>query len=92
VVGWILLALCVALVNNGSGLAALYVLLVCVAWVLFLVYAIRPVFFWILRRNGSLENGPSQSMVGLTLLIVLTSSWFTGVIGVHPIFGGMFQL
>ncbi|PQE09697.1 K(+) H(+) antiporter 1 protein [Rutstroemia sp. NJR-2017a BBW] len=87
VVGWILLALCVALVNNGSGLAALYVLLVCVAWTLFLIYAVRPAFLWILRRNGSLENGPSQSMVGLTILIVLTSSWFTGVIGVHPIFG-----
>lgn len=29
-------------------------------------------------------------MVALTLLIVLTSAWFTGIIGVHPIFGGMY--
>ncbi|KAG4031517.1 hypothetical protein MFRU_009g02880 [Monilinia fructicola] len=87
VTGWILLALCVALVNNGSGLAALWVLLVCVGWCLFLVYAVRPAFRYILRRNGSLENGPSQSMVALTILLVLTSSWFTGVIGVHAIFG-----
>jgi len=50
VVGWILLALCVALVNAGSGLTALYVLLTCVAFALFLTFAVRPVFLWILRR------------------------------------------
>jgi Kef-type K+ transport system membrane component KefB len=88
VTGWILLALCVALVNNGSGIVALYVLLTCVAWILFLVFAVRPSFIWLLRRNGALQNGPSQSMIALTLLMVLTSAWFTGIIGIHPIFGG----
>ncbi|KAI5817503.1 Sodium/hydrogen exchanger family-domain-containing protein [Pyronema omphalodes] len=88
VVGWILLALTVALVNAGTGLTALYVLLVCIAYVLFLIYAVRPAFLWILRRDGSLENGPSQSMVGLTLLMVLASAFFTNIIGVHAIFGG----
>ncbi|PMD48275.1 hypothetical protein L207DRAFT_521672 [Hyaloscypha variabilis F] len=87
VVGWILLALCVALVNNGSGITALYVLLVCIGWTLFLVFAVRPGFMWLLQRTGSIQNGPSQAMVALTLLLVLTSSWFTGIIGVHPIFG-----
>ena len=88
VVGWILLALCVALVNNGSGITALYVLLVAIGWILFLVYAVRPGLLWLLRRTGSIQNGPTQGMVALTLLLVLTSSWFTGIIGVHPIFGG----
>ncbi|OCL11071.1 K(+)/H(+) antiporter 1 [Glonium stellatum] len=87
VVGWILLALCVALVNAGTGLTALYVLLTCVAYVLFLVYIVRPAFMWVLRRTRSLQDGPSQSIVALTLLIALASSFFTGVIGVHPIFG-----
>lgn len=77
VVGWILLALCVALVNNSSGLTALWVLLVAVGWVLFLVYAVRPAFHWVLRRTGSLQNGPTQGVVALTLLLVLTSAWFT---------------
>jgi Kef-type K+ transport system membrane component KefB len=88
VVGWILLALTVALVNAGTGLTALYVLLICVGYVLFLIYLVRPAFLWILRRDGSLENGPSQSMVGLTLLMVLASAFFTNIIGVHAIFGG----
>jgi Kef-type K+ transport system membrane component KefB len=88
VTGWILLALCVALVNQASGITALYVLLCAVGWILFLVYAIRPCFLWCLRKTGSIQNGPTQGMVALTLLLTLTSAWFTGIIGVHPIFGG----
>jgi hypothetical protein len=87
VVGWILLALCVALVNSGTGLTALYVLLTAVGYCLFLAYAIRPAFMWILKRSGSLQNGPSQSIVALTLLLVLASSFFTSAIGIHAIFG-----
>ncbi|KAI1272051.1 K+/H+ antiporter 1 [Xylaria sp. FL0933] len=87
VVGWILLALSVALVNNANGLTALYVLLVAVGWLLFLIFAVRPVFFWALRRTGSIQNGPTQGMIAVTLLLVLTSAWFTSIIGVHAIFG-----
>lgn len=87
VVGWILLALCVSLVNAGSGITALYIFLTAVAYVLFLVYAIRPAFIWILRWDGSIQNGPSQAMVGLTVLLVFASSFFTGIVGIHPIFG-----
>ncbi|KAG8671915.1 hypothetical protein FPOAC2_05275 [Fusarium poae] len=87
VVGWVLLALSVALVNNANGLTALYVFLTAVAWVLFLVYAVRPVFLWVLRRTDSIQNGPSQGITTLTLLLVLASSWFTAAIGVHAIFG-----
>jgi Kef-type K+ transport system membrane component KefB len=67
------------------------VLLTCIAWILFLVFAVRPVFLWLLRRSGSIQNGPTQGMMTLTILLVLTSSWFTGVIGVHPIFGGKLE-
>lgn len=87
IVGWILLALCVALVNSGSGLTALWVLLTALGYTLFLVFAIKPAFMWILRRNRSLENGPSQGIIALTLMMALTSAFFTGVIGIHPIFG-----
>lgn len=87
VVGWILLALCVALVNAGSGLTALWVLLCTVGFSLFLAFAVRPVFLWVLRRTRALQDGPSQGVVALTLLIALASAFFTGVIGVHPIFG-----
>jgi Kef-type K+ transport system membrane component KefB len=87
VIGWILLALCVAIVNSGAGITALWILLVAVGYALLLVFAIRPAFLWILRRTGSLQNGPTQSVVALTVLMVLASAFFTGVIGIHPIFG-----
>ncbi|EAA31097.1 hypothetical protein GE21DRAFT_8631 [Neurospora crassa] len=87
VTGWILLALCVALVNNNSGLAALWALLCCIGWILFLVFAVRPPFMWWVRRTGSLQNGPMQGVVALTLLLVLFSAFFTNIIGIHAIFG-----
>ncbi|KAK0617411.1 Sodium/hydrogen exchanger family-domain-containing protein [Immersiella caudata] len=87
VTGWVLLALCVTLVNNDSGLAALWALLSCIGWTLLLIFVVRPPFIWILRRTGSLQNGPTQGMVALTLLMVLASAFFTGIIGIHPIFG-----
>ncbi|KAI5241199.1 hypothetical protein E4T43_05623 [Aureobasidium subglaciale] len=87
VTGWVLLALCVALVNSGSGISALYVLLTALAYTLFLFFAVKPAFTWVLRRTRTFENGPSQGIIVLTLLIALASSFFTGVIGIHPIFG-----
>jgi len=87
VVGWILLALCVALVNSGAGLTALYIFLVSIAYVLFVAFAVRPAFMWMLRKTGSLANGPTQGVVAVTVLLVLTSAFITGVIGIHPIFG-----
>ncbi len=87
VVGWILLALCVALVNSGAGLTALYILLVAIGYIVFLVFLVRPLMMWFLRRTGSLANGPTQTVVALTILLVLASAFFTGIIGIHPIFG-----
>lgn len=88
VVGWVLLALTVALVNAGSGLSALYVLLVCIGWVLLHVFVFRRILRWVVRKTGSDSNGPTQPVVAFVLLLVLMSAFFTGIIGVHPIFGG----
>ncbi|KAH8118650.1 Sodium/hydrogen exchanger family-domain-containing protein [Phellopilus nigrolimitatus] len=89
VVGWILLALTVALVNASSGLTALWVLLTGVAYVLFLLFPVKWAFRWLARRTGSLEGGqPSTLMMTVTLLLVLVSAFFTDIIGIHAIFGG----
>lgn len=87
VLGWVLLALCVTLVNAGNGITALYVLLVAAGYALFLSFALRPTFMWILRKTGSLENGPSQGVVALTVFMVLLSAFFTDIIGAHSVFG-----
>lgn len=87
VVGWVLLALCVTLVNAGNGITALYVFLTAIGFALFLAFAVRPAFMWVLRRTHSLENGPTQGVVALTLFIVLASAFFTNIIGAHAVFG-----
>lgn len=88
VVGWVLLALTVALVNASSGLTALWVLLSCVAYTLFLLYPVRWAYIWLSKRSGSLEQGtPTPLMMTVTLVIVFVSAFFTDIIGVHPIFG-----
>lgn len=54
---------------------------------LFLTYLVRPALIWLLRRTGSLQNGPSQGIISLIVLVTLAAAFFTGIIGVHPIFG-----
>lgn len=87
VVGWVLLALCVTLVNAGNGITSLYVFLTAIAFALFLAYAVRPCFMYVLRTTHSLENGPTQGVVALTVLILFASAFFTSVIGAHSVFG-----
>jgi len=67
-VGWTLLALSIALVNAGSGLMALYVLLTCVGWTIFLLFPVKYALRWLAKQTGSskfflspmpLENFPS---------------------------------
>ncbi|KAG9051034.1 K(+)/H(+) antiporter [Tulasnella sp. UAMH 9824] len=89
VVGWILLALTVALVNASSGLTALWVLLTCVGFILFLLYPVKWVYRALARYSGSLDRGePTTMMMTVTLILVFASAFFTDIIGVHAIFGG----
>ncbi|GAA5851258.1 hypothetical protein JCM9279_007501 [Rhodotorula babjevae] len=88
VVGWVLLALAIALVNSTSGLIVLYVILTSVGWTLALWFLGRPLLKFIGRKTRSFgEHGPSQSMTAFVLFLVLTSAWITDRIGVHAIFG-----
>ncbi|KAI0252193.1 Sodium/hydrogen exchanger family-domain-containing protein [Lactifluus subvellereus] len=87
IIGWTLLALSVALVNAGSGLTALWILLVCVGWTLFLLLLVSRMLFWVARNTGSIENGPTMFFMTITILILFGSAFFTDVIGVHAIFG-----
>ena len=88
IVGWILLALAVALANASSGLVALYVLLAGVGYVIVMLFPIKWAVHWLARKTGSLEGGqPSTLMMTVTFLLVLCSAFFTDVIGIHAIFG-----
>ncbi|KAI0321178.1 cation/H+ exchanger [Amylostereum chailletii] len=89
VVGWVLLALAVALVNASSGLTALYVLLTGVGYIFFLLFPVKWLYVWTARRYGGLDRGePTSMMMTITFVMVLFSAFFTDIIGIHAIFGG----
>ena len=87
IVGWVLLALSVALVNAGSGLRALWILLTCIGWTLFLLLPVKRVVLWVAVQTGSITNGPSKSFMTFVILLMFGSAFFTDIIGVHAIFG-----
>ncbi|PFH49513.1 hypothetical protein AMATHDRAFT_194834 [Amanita thiersii Skay4041] len=87
IVGWTLLALSVALVNAGSGLTALYILLVCVGWTLVILFPAKWILRYIARLTGSIENGPSVLYMTIVVIFMFGSAFFTDIIGVHAIFG-----
>lgn len=87
IVGWTLLALSVALVNGGAGTTAVYILLTCVGWALFLLFVVRRAFSWLARKTGSVENGPTKFFMTIVMVFMFASAFFTDVIGVHAIFG-----
>lgn len=79
--GWILLALAVALVNASSGLTALWILFVTVGWALFVLFPGRLFVKWLARKTGSVENGPTPFFITFVLLFMFASAFFTDVIG-----------
>ncbi|CEQ39973.1 SPOSA6832_01550 [Sporobolomyces salmonicolor] len=91
VVGWILLALAIALVNASSGIVVLYVILTSIAWILVLWFIGRPALIWLGRKTRSFgEAGPSQAMTVCVVFLVLASAFLTDRIGMpvlHAIFG-----
>ena len=90
IIGWTLLALSVALVNAGSGLTALWILLIAVGWALFLLFPVKRFMLWLAHRTGSIQNGPTMFFMTVTIIITFGAAFFTDIIGVHAIFGTRF--
>lgn len=87
--GWILLALAVTLANSSKGINTLYILLLTLAWFLFLMYPVRLSMRFLLKKftNDLVSGEPSQMSMMFILVCVFISAFYTNIIGVHPIFG-----
>jgi Kef-type K+ transport system membrane component KefB len=86
VVGWLLLALALALVGEAGGPSSLPLRLVGLAVYLFLMLGvIRPLAARLVNRR----NNPTLSvtLLGLVVAGVLLSAAATDKIGIHPLFG-----
>ncbi|CAH1764627.1 2038_t:CDS:2 [Entrophospora sp. SA101] len=88
VVAWVLLALVVSIVNSTNSMNAFYIFLLCIGWILIVVFLVRPLLLYLIVETGSDDNGPTLTMTAFTLTFVLISAFVTNIIGVHSIFGG----
>lgn len=90
VAAWVLLALAIALSGSGthkSPLNALWVLLSGVAFVTFVMVAVRPAMAWVARRAGPENDNVDEACIAVTLAGVLVAGFVTDYIGIHAIFG-----
>lgn len=79
VVGWVLLALSVALAGAGAGVQAVYVLLCAIAWTVILLFIIRPLLIRIIRRSGGFATGPTQATMSMIIVLTLVSADITSM-------------
>lgn len=86
VTAWCLLAAVVAVAKAGSLMSSVFTLLMAVLYILVMLKVIKP----FLNRVGDLypsRENLSKPVIAIFLLILIVSSYFTEVIGLHALFG-----
>lgn len=86
VAAWTLLAFALTLLGGGDNTMSMPVRLSwLVLYLLVMLFAIRPIGNWIVRRQNT--SGLSYELLGVIIAVVLVSAAATNAIGVHPLFG-----
>ncbi|KAJ3190979.1 K(+)/H(+) antiporter [Irineochytrium annulatum] len=94
-VGWMALALIIAIIAAATPLTGLYILLTVIGFAAFMFICVKPLLFRLHRyllalrnQNANHEGTPiSQPMVLVAFIVAITASFFTAAVGIHPIFG-----
>lgn len=85
-IAWCILAAVIAIVKSSSFISALYVIVLAIAYVLLMMYMVRP----FLSRVGELyisKESPGKPIIAIFLLTLVLSAYATEVIGIHAFFG-----
>ncbi|QKF59322.1 cation:proton antiporter [Aliarcobacter lanthieri] len=84
--GWYILAIIIAISSSTSlGASALSLGLI-VAYMLIMIYLIKPFLAWFAARYKD-DTTLNMSMVAIILIVLLLSSLATEIIGIHALFG-----
>jgi len=86
ITAWCLLAAVIAIVKAGSFISSLSTLFLALAYIFFMIKAVRP----FLKRLGDLHSSRenmSKSIVAVFFLTLIISAYATEVIGIHALFG-----
>lgn len=87
---WVLLATVVA-TAKGSVLGAVIAVGGGLLYLLFMIYLGRPLLArletWTPRRDSEHTGGLPIAKLSIVLLVLLTASWFTDLVGIYSVFG-----
>ncbi len=86
ITAWCILAALIAIEKAGSFYSSLYVVLISVAYVLFMIKVMQP----FLREIGEIyfSNSSLKShIIALFFIILFISAFSTQLLGIHPLFG-----
>ena len=86
ITAWCLLAVVIAIAQAGSMLSAVYNILFSILYILFMFLAVRP----FLRMIGHIYHNKEvidKALVALMFLLLIVSSYFTEILGLHALFG-----
>ncbi len=86
ITAWCLLAGVVAIAQAGSMLSAVYTILFAILYIALMFLVIRPFLRMIghIYHNNEVVN---KGMVGFMFIILVISSFFTEILGLHTLFG-----
>lgn len=86
ITAWCLLAVVIAIAQAGSMLSAIYNILFSFLYITFMFLAVRP----FLRMIGHVYHNKEvidKGLVALMFLLLITSAYFTEILGLHALFG-----
>lgn len=86
ITAWCLLAAVIAIVRAGSVEATLVTLLLTVLFVVFMLYVVKPFLKYIASKKVEIPI-IRQPIMALVLILLLLSSYYCEIVGVHALFG-----
>ena len=86
ITAWCILAAVIAIAKAGSFVSSLYVIGLAFAYVIMMLFVVKP----FLKRIGDLygqKNNIKKSVVAIFFLTLIISSYLSEIIGIHALFG-----
>lgn len=83
---WCILAAIIAIAKAGDITSALFTIVLAVLFVVVMLYIVRPLLQRVTAEQLK-KNEPGKVVVSISFFILLSSAYFTELIGVHALFG-----
>jgi Kef-type K+ transport system membrane component KefB len=83
---WFILAVVIAIAKSGSILSSVFTIGLSVAFVLFMIYVMKPAMRWISIKLYN-SHLPNNTIIAICMIVMLFSACMTEIIGIHALFG-----